>query len=97
VLVKELQSLGLAVELTNGQGTEEIEIDAESVIAGRLDDEITDLGTEKMLEGDVVVADMPLVDLAASGEEDEFAVLTESESDDEAEAEAEAEVTNIEG
>jgi DNA-directed RNA polymerase subunit beta len=75
VLVKELQSLGLAVELTRAEGTE---IDAESVIAERLDDEITDLGNDKIIEGEAVVADMPLVDLAAAGE-DEFETLAEGE------------------
>jgi len=82
VLVKELQSLGLAVDLTRSTGT--AEVDAESVISERLDDEITDFGSEKILEGDAVVADMPLVDLA-SGAEDEFEAL-----DDEAAEDAEA-------
>jgi DNA-directed RNA polymerase subunit beta len=94
VLVKELQSLGLAVDLTREAGTLETEIDAESVIADRLNDEITDLGTEKMLEGEAVVADMPLVDLAAEGP-DEFETLDGAES---AEEETEdAEVTEIKG
>jgi DNA-directed RNA polymerase subunit beta len=78
VLVKELQSLLLDVELTREDSGLSI-IDAERVIAERLDDEMTELGTEKMLEGEAVVADMPLVDLAA-GAEDEFETL-----DDEAE------------
>ncbi len=82
VLVKELQSLGLSVELTrDGTGEQEELIDAESVISERLDDEITDLGTEKMLEGEVVVADMPLVDLAAGGE-DEFEALDGAPKDE---------------
>ncbi len=96
VLVKELQSLGLAVELTRDGAV--AEIDAESIIAERLDDEITDMGTEKMLEGDAVVADMPLVDLAAGGE-DEFAALdADVEVEDNGEDELEdAEVTEIKG
>jgi DNA-directed RNA polymerase subunit beta len=97
VLVKELQSLGLGVELTNGHGATEVEVDAETVIAGRLDEEITDLGNEKIIQGDVIVADMPLVDLAANGDKDEFAVLSESDDEAAAEVDAEAEVTNIEG
>jgi DNA-directed RNA polymerase subunit beta len=91
VLVKELQSLGLAVDLTRDGAVDEV--DAESVIAERLEDEITELGTEKMLEGEAVVADMPLVDLAA-GSEDEFA-LDEDASDTPADTE-ESEVT-VEG
>ncbi|MDF2460791.1 MAG: DNA-directed polymerase, beta subunit, partial [Candidatus Saccharibacteria bacterium] len=90
VLVKELQSLGLAVDLTTG-GTV-AEVDAESVIAERLDDEITELGSDKIIEGDAVVADMPLVDLAA-GTEDEFALDAVEDSDSESE---ESEVT-VEG
>jgi DNA-directed RNA polymerase subunit beta len=92
VLVKELQSLGLAVDLTtDGQISE---IDAETVIAERLDDEITDLGSDKILEGDAVVADMPLVDLQAGGE-DEFEVL---DDDSETALDTEdSEVTEIKG
>jgi DNA-directed RNA polymerase subunit beta len=93
VLVKELQSLGLAVDLTTG-GTV-AEVDAETVIAERLDDEITDLGTEKIIEGDAVVADMPLVDLAA-GTEDEFALDAEVDADDAESEEEESQVT-VEG
>ena len=92
VLVKELQSLLLGVELTT-DGLKDGEIDAEQVIAERLDDEITDLGTEKMLEGTAVVADMPLVDLAA-GDGDEFEVLDgdEAETDEEAAETSETEI-----
>jgi DNA-directed RNA polymerase subunit beta len=91
VLVKELQSLGLAVDLTRDGAV--AEVDAESVISERLDDEITDLGTEKMLEGEAVVADMPLVDLAA-GSEDEFAL--DAAEDDGGSEEEESKVT-VEG
>ncbi len=87
VLVKELQSLGLAVDLTSG-GEKAEGIDAEAMISERLDDEISDLGSEKMLEGEAVVADMPLVDLQA-GAEDEFAL---DEGDDTEEEESEVTV-----
>jgi len=89
VLVKELQSLGLSVDLTREVVDGEVEIDAETIIAERLDDEITDLGTEKIIEGEAVVADMPLVDLAAGGE-DEFETLDAQHEDDDEEAEAAA-------
>ena len=75
VLVKELQSLGLSVDLTQGGSATASQIDAETIIAQRLDDEITDLGSDQILEGDAVVADMPLVDLADAGGEDEFEAL----------------------
>jgi DNA-directed RNA polymerase subunit beta len=94
VLVKELQSLGLAVDLTS-DGVR-AEVDAESVISERLDDEITDLGSEKMLEGEAVVADMPLVDLQG-GSEDEFAMDEGDNSRESSEGtEEESEVT-VEG
>jgi DNA-directed RNA polymerase subunit beta len=93
VLVKELQSLGLAVELT--QGAQASEIDAEAIISERLEDEISELGTEKMLEGEAVVADMPLVDLQSGGE-DEFETLDAVEDNAEDEVE-DAEVTEIKG
>src|ERR1019366_2127208 len=73
VLVKELQSLGLAVELTHENGT--VEVDAEKLIAERLDNEIEEIKNDKLLEGNVVVADMPLVDLANDGGEDEFKAM----------------------
>jgi len=96
VLVKELQSLGLAVDLTREEGVGEI--DAESVIAERLDDEITDLGTEKMQEGETVVADMPLVDLAAEGPGDVEALDGDETTLEVAPEETEdAEVTEIKG
>jgi DNA-directed RNA polymerase subunit beta len=85
VLVKELQSLGLAVELTQSESGSEV--DAESLIAVRLDEEITDLGSEKMMSGEVMVADMPLVDLASDGAENEFDVLDEA-AEEAAEGEA---------
>ena len=56
------------------------------IISERLDDEITDLGTEKMLEGEAVVADMPLVDLQAGGE-DEFASPESGDGTEEEESE----------
>jgi DNA-directed RNA polymerase subunit beta len=102
VLVKELQSLGLSVDLTRENADGEIEIDAETVIAERLDDEITELGNDKIIEGEAVVADMPLVDLASGGE-DEFEVLDGEPEDadvdldeDEAEIAADTEI-KVEG
>ncbi len=82
VLVKELQSLGLSVDLTQGGSAVISQIDAETVIAQRLDDEITDLGSDQILEGDAVVADMPLVDLATTGGEDEFEALDQAAEDE---------------
>ena len=100
VLVKELQSLGLGVELTRADGEGSTEVDAEAVISARLNEEITDLGNEKLAVGDVMVADMPLVNLSEGGE-DQFEALDEAsdagadDADDETES-AEQEETNVE-
>ncbi len=91
VLVKELQSLGLAVELTREHGR--IIDDAEVLIAERLDSEIEETKNDKLLEGEAVVADMPLVDLASDGSEDEFEAL-EIEDNSEG-AEEDAEITEL--
>ena len=94
VLVKELQSLGLAVDLirTDHSGEVDTEVDAETVISAETDLEVTDLGSEKLMVGDVVVADMPLVDLAGESE-DEFAVMAEgSEAPDNDATEVNAEM-----
>ncbi len=94
VLVKELQSLGLGVELTRDGIDGAAELDAESVISARLNEEITDLGSEKLAVGDVMVADMPLVNLSEGGE-DQFEALDEDAEPDDAELE-EVEETNVE-
>ncbi len=67
VLVKELQSLTLGVELVKPDAPEG-EVDAEHVIASQLEEDVTDLGEEKLVQGEAVVADMPLVDLASEDE-----------------------------
>jgi len=73
VLVKELQSLGLGVELVRAQKEE---VDAEMIISHELDEEVTELGEEKLMQGDEV-GDMPL-DQLATATEDGFQVLDES-------------------
>ncbi len=74
VLVKELQSLTLGVELVRSQ---ESEIDAEDVLSNQTDAEVDDLGSDKLIVGDVAVADMPLVDLAG-GQEDQLQAEAEA-------------------
>ncbi len=75
VLVKELQSLGLGVELIKEFADTELEVDAEDLIASELEADVDSLGSEPLVIGDAV-SDMPLVDLAA-GEENQFEVLSE--------------------
>ena len=61
---------------------------AEIALAASLDEDITELGTDKIIEGEAVVADMPLVDLSDSGAEAEFSEL-EPEADPETVVDAE--------
>lgn len=85
VLVKELQSLGLGVELVRAQHEQ---VDAEQVISHELDIEVDELKEEQLMIGDVV-GDTPLVDLA-SGAEDEFEVMEEGGGTEEVTSELEA-------
>ncbi|MBW3538094.1 DNA-directed RNA polymerase subunit beta [Candidatus Parcubacteria bacterium] len=79
VLVKELQSLTLGVELIKERADREVEVDAEEVLSAGLEAEVSELGTEQLITGDAAVADMPLVDLAA-GSENQFEALEEAEA-----------------
>lgn len=85
VLVKELQSLGLGVELVRTARGEEI--DAEDVIARQLDEDVDDLKDEQLMQGDNV-GDMPLVNLAGGGE-DEFEAMDEAKHEQPKEADEE--------
>ncbi|HEX7259349.1 MAG TPA: DNA-directed RNA polymerase subunit beta, partial [Candidatus Saccharimonadia bacterium] len=67
VLVKELQSLSLSVDLIREES--DVEVDAEDVLTKNIETEVDELGTEPLIQGDDAVADMPLVDLAG-GQED---------------------------
>jgi DNA-directed RNA polymerase subunit beta len=92
VLVKELQSLGLSVDLTRDGIDGEAEIDAEKVISERLNDEITDLGNDKLVIGSAIVADMPLVNLAEGGEDQFEAMDIAAAEADKAEVENNVEI-----
>lgn len=71
VLVKELQSLGLAVDL---EGKREITVDAEEVISSEMQKDAIELGEEKLLQGSE--NQDAVVDLN-KGSEDDFEVLAE--------------------
>lgn len=77
VLVKELQSLSMAVELEKADGAE---LDAEKLISDAIKDEAVDLGDDQLLEGNNAADGAPVVDLEAGGEDD-FAALAESDKD----------------
>jgi DNA-directed RNA polymerase subunit beta len=86
VLVKELQSLGLGVDLVRDEATE---VDAEEVLAIETDKESAELGNEKLMLGEDAVADMPLVDLAG-GQEDQLQAEAEESGAETVNAEQEA-------
>jgi DNA-directed RNA polymerase subunit beta len=67
VLVKELQSLGLSIDLirTTGEGEEE-EVSAETVIERGMQKDVDELKSAQMIVGDVA-ADQATVDLEAKG------------------------------
>jgi DNA-directed RNA polymerase subunit beta len=67
VLVKELQSLGLAVDLERGK------------ISTSIDAEAKDLADEKLLIGDEAIEDEAIVDLSNAKAEDDFEALAEAE------------------
>jgi DNA-directed RNA polymerase subunit beta len=77
VLVKELQSLLLGVDLVRKEADDETEVDAEDLIAEETHAEVDDLGNDKLIVGEDAVANMPLVDLAG-GEEDQLQAEAEA-------------------
>ena len=80
VLVKELQSLGLGVELVSENPTGEVDIDAEVVLEAELNEEVAELGTTELKIGDAV-GDTPLVNLASADSKDQFEALNEEGSE----------------
>lgn len=78
VLVKELQSLGLAVELEKPRISESL--DAEDVIEMNTDAEASELGTEELLQGEGAVDGEAIVNLASDGSEDDFEALAENDT-----------------
>lgn len=78
VLVKELQSLGLAVELERPKISGAI--DAEDVLEMNIEAEANELGSGELLQGDVATESEAVVNLASDGSEDDFEVLAESDT-----------------
>lgn len=85
VLVKELQSLMLAVDLERDELSSPI--DAEDMIAEATAEEVTELGDDKLMEGTELPEGEAIVDLADAKDKDDFAVLAEAELQEEIESE----------
>lgn len=85
VLVKELQSLALAVDLERSEFAGPI--DAEEVIASATNDEAVELGTDELMKGSELPEGEAIVDLSDAKSKDDFATLAEAELQDEIESE----------
>ncbi len=77
VLVKELQSLGLAVELERPKLAETV--DAEELLQENTQAEANELGNEELLKGEEAADGEAIVDLSASGSEDDFEALKDED------------------
>jgi DNA-directed RNA polymerase subunit beta len=77
VLVKELQGLNLAVDLINEEGTKVVEeVSAETVIEQEYKEEIDELGSARLVEGDMS-KELPSVDIEKTDEISDFDALKE--------------------
>ncbi|MCL5093780.1 MAG: DNA-directed RNA polymerase subunit beta [Patescibacteria group bacterium] len=80
VLVKELEGLGIAVDLTEEEGGKAKEVGAEELIDEKYEEDIKDLGGEKLIIGEEFEGTEGMVDLSEeAGEVDEFQVIEEEE------------------
>jgi DNA-directed RNA polymerase subunit beta len=79
VLVKELQSLGLAVELEKPKIAETI--DAEALLEQNTQAEADELGNEQLLKGEESGDGEAVVDLSKTNSEDDFEVLAGADED----------------
>ena len=78
VLVKELQSLGLGVELEKPKISQTI--DAEDVLEQNFEAEAKDLGNDELLQGEEAAEGEAIVNLGSDGAEDDFEALAESDT-----------------
>ncbi|MBA3678811.1 DNA-directed RNA polymerase subunit beta [Candidatus Saccharibacteria bacterium] len=85
VLVKELQSLSLSVDLERSESA--TVVDAEDIIANATEEEAADLGNNVLLEGSEMPEGEAIVNMADDKSKDDFAVLAEAELQDEIESE----------
>ncbi len=85
VLVKELQSLTLVVDLEKSD--QAISIDAESLISSATQEEAVELGNDELLSGQSHTEDEAVVDLSDAKSEDDFATLAEAELKNDIESE----------
>ena len=78
VLVKELQGLGLAVDLIAEEPEGEVVIEAEKVIEESYEENIEELKDDKLIMGDRAEEMLPVIDVDTDSAVDEFEVLEEN-------------------
>jgi DNA-directed RNA polymerase subunit beta len=76
VLVKELQSLGLEVDLMQDEAL----VDAEEVLVEELQEEMEETKNTELLEGDVV--DQPIVDVTEGADQSQYVALGDADDAD---------------
>jgi DNA-directed RNA polymerase subunit beta len=79
VLVKELQGLGLEVDLIQEEKGQDIAIEAEKVIEESYEEDITELKDQNLMVGDEAEKEMPAVDVTEEHAIDDFEALEEAE------------------
>jgi DNA-directed RNA polymerase subunit beta len=79
VLVKELQGLGLEVDLIQEEKGQDVAIEAEKVIEESYEEDITELKDQNLMVGDEAEKEMPVVDVAEEHAIDDFEALEEAE------------------
>ena len=79
VLVKELQGLGLAVELVQEDGDKITEIEAEEVIEEIYEENIDELKDSDLIVGNEAGKTLPMVDIADDEAKDDFEILEKVE------------------
>ena len=79
VLVKELQGLGLAVELVQEDGDKITEIEAEEVIEEIYEENIEELKDSDLIVGNEAEKTLPIVDIADDEAKDDFEILEKVE------------------
>jgi DNA-directed RNA polymerase subunit beta len=83
VLVKELQGLGLGVDLiTDDKAGEELKADASEVIEIGYKEDIEELEGSQLMSGNQAEKELPMVDVAEENTKDDFAVLEEANNEE---------------
>lgn len=75
VLVKELQGLGLSVELLKEEGKKLKEVSAEEVIERGFDTDVKEMKGAKLITGDELTGELPGVDIEKNAQINEFDAL----------------------